>query len=140
MSLTMCSVQGIQKSYPLYNKVTEIMVGTAMSGGFRASRTNSTLVALHIITASQFNSLNWQKNNVAKKNRKNIFFFHQFSGLKWLMNGPDKRGLLQGREQPLPENVDTAFSNSRMLFQPFGGISPCPFLPSHQRWGAMQAV
>lgn len=46
VGLTMCSVQ---KSYPLYNKVTEIMVGTAMSGGFRVSWTNSTLVALHII-------------------------------------------------------------------------------------------
>jgi len=44
---------------------------------------------------------------------------------------------VQGREQPLPENAGSAFSNSKTLrlFQPFGGLSPCIFLLSHQMGG-----
>lgn len=33
LSVTMCAAQGIQKLYPLYNKVTEIVMGKAMSEG-----------------------------------------------------------------------------------------------------------
>lgn len=74
VSVTMCPGQGIQKSYPLHNKVTETVMGKAMSEGFRVSWTNVTLITLHVILASQFNSFNWQKNNAGKKNRKKKYF------------------------------------------------------------------
>jgi len=47
-------------------------MGKAVSEGFRVSI--STLMALYIIPASQSNSFTWQKNNAAKKNRKNKYF------------------------------------------------------------------
>lgn len=119
----MCPGQGIQKSYPLHNKVTDIVMGKAMSEGFRESWTNVTLMALHVISASQFNSFNWQKNNAGKKNGKEVFFC-RFIGLNWLMKGPDRDRVCDvcRWKQPLPENTGSAFGNRRVLrlFQPFG--------------------
>lgn len=49
------------KVHPLDNKVTELVIGKAMSEGLRTSGTNSTLMALHIIPESQLDSFDWQK-------------------------------------------------------------------------------